>query len=179
MRLILFGIGLLLLSSSGVWAKESIKPATVSPTPVILSDYTLPYPGLLPDHPLYNLKALRDKILLWFTKDEVKLVELNLLMADKRLKMGEVLFEKGNKKLALSTISKGEKYFGQAISQLRSITNTSKESVNMLQEKLARSSVKHKEVIEALMLGDKENAEEWQVILDLVNDAQIEVVEIK
>src|SRR3989338_5370865 len=101
MRLILFGIGLLLLSSSGVWAKESIKPATVSPTPVILSDYTLPYPGLLPDHPLYNLKALRDKILLWFTKDEVKLVELNPLISHKKIKFNQLYL----------IFSKPEKYF--------------------------------------------------------------------
>ena len=179
MRLILFGIGLLLLSSSGVWAKESIKPATVSPTPVILSDYTLPYPGLLPDHPLYNLKALRDKILLWFTKDEVKLVELNLLMADKRLTMGEQLMGTGKNALALTTVSKGEKYFAKAVSSLVIVRGGSRENATMLYEKLAKSSVKHKEVIEKLMEKDALQKEEWQEVLGILSGAQIELVTMK
>jgi len=179
MRLILIFISLFLWFGSGVKAKESVKVEAISPAPAIISDYTLPYPGLLPDHPLYSLKVLRDKILIWFTKDDVKLVELNLLMADKRLKMGEVLFEKGNKELALSTISKGEKYFGQAVYRLRTMKNTSKESVNVLQEKLARSSVKHKEVVMNLMKNDKDREKGWKKILDLVEEIQIELVRLK
>jgi hypothetical protein len=35
-------------------------------------DYDLPYPGLLPDHPLYFIKAGRDKITELITRDNIK-----------------------------------------------------------------------------------------------------------
>lgn len=79
-------------------------------TPPPTNDYDLPYPGLLPDHPLYLIKALRDRILLFVTHDRLKKVQLNLLFGDKRLVMGQLLWEKGSLDLSSSTFTKAEKY---------------------------------------------------------------------
>jgi len=46
-------------------------------------DYTLPYPGLLPDNPLYPLKMIRDRIILFLINDSAKRTEYYLLQADK------------------------------------------------------------------------------------------------
>ena len=49
-------------------------------------DYQLPYPGrILPDHPLWPLKAFRDKLWLLVTLNRSRQAELLLLFADKRL----------------------------------------------------------------------------------------------
>src|ERR1035437_474186 len=47
--------------------------------------YDLPYTGILPDNPLYFLKALRDNILNSLITDPLKKARFDLLMADKRL----------------------------------------------------------------------------------------------
>lgn len=118
--------------------------AVPTPTPPI--EYNLPYPGILPDHPLYPLKALRDRILIFFTQDPVKKVHLNLLFADKRLVMGQILWEKGSPDLSISTLSKSEKYLLSAALDLLPL----KKQNNLppgLADKLELAAKKHEELI--------------------------------
>lgn len=79
--------------------------------------YQLPYPGILPDSPLYPLKTFRDRIILFLIADPVKKAEFNLLQADKRLSASVQLIKKrkGKESLAESTASKAEAYFAQAV----------------------------------------------------------------
>ena len=79
----------------------------------------LPYPGLLPDHPLYFIKMIRDRFISFSIQDPVKKAEFDILQADKRLGAGVYLFLEGESKylLAESTISKGENYYDEAISK--------------------------------------------------------------
>ena len=90
--------------------------------PVLLSnvEYDLPYPGLLPDNPLYILKVMRDGIVGFFISDPLEKSKFDLLQADKRLNAGVYLTQetKVNDGLVVSTISKGENYFQEAIGQL-------------------------------------------------------------
>lgn len=113
--------------------------------------YELPYPGILPDHPLYLLKAVRDKTLDVFTRDNIKKAELYLLLSDKRTAMAISLVKKGKDKLALTTMSKAEKYFLKIPSLLKA---SKKQGVNPQAElinKLKLSNAKHKEIIEDLI----------------------------
>lgn len=73
--------------------------------------YTLPYPGLLPDHPLYLFKIIRDRITEFATRENLKKAEFYLLASDKRTAMSLALAKKGRDKLAVDTFTKGEKYF--------------------------------------------------------------------
>lgn len=50
-------------------------------------EYALPYPGILPDHPLYVFKKIRDAILEFLIVDPVRKAEFYILQADKRLAM--------------------------------------------------------------------------------------------
>ncbi len=121
---------------------------TPSPTPV---DYTLPYPGILPDNPLYFLKSLRDNIYSLMISDPLKKTEFDLLMANKRLQMGVFLLQesKSNAVLALSTISKGENYMTDALSKVQSAKSQG-ENTNDVIKSLNLATRKHEEVLHSL-----------------------------
>src|SRR5690606_8329732 len=55
------------------------------------SDYYLPYPGILPDHMLYPLKMIRDKMRLLLANNLSTKTSLQLLYANKRIGAAEVL----------------------------------------------------------------------------------------
>jgi len=90
-------------------------------SPCVLSDtdynidYGLAYPGkILPDSFLWPLKAVRDKLWLFITTDDLKKIDLKILFADKRIGGAVTLFEKGKNEIALSTLTKAEKYLEEA-----------------------------------------------------------------
>ncbi len=99
-------------------SQEKGGPAVLGEQKDIEIDYYLPFPGrILPDHFLWPLKALRDKLWLLVTTDEGKKGELKLLFADKRLVMSKALFESDNPEIAFSTLTKAEKYLKEASDQ--------------------------------------------------------------
>lgn len=113
-------------------------------------EYELPYPGLLPDSPLYFLKPLRDQVINFFISDSLKKAEFNLHLADKRLNAGMSLFaQKGKEELSISTISKGENYFENAISELEKVEEEGGD-ISDLAKKLFISTKKHQEVLKDL-----------------------------
>lgn len=81
-------------------------------------DYYLPYPGILPDHPLYWLKMARDRIGLITVTGKTAKAEKLLLYADKRLGAAWALIDGNKLPLGVSTLTKAEKYLEQAV-QLR------------------------------------------------------------
>ena len=72
--------------------------------------YALPHPGLLPGHPLYRLKMIRDQIRLFFTNQPTRRASLLLHYADKRLAAAGVLATEGKLGLASETAAKAEMY---------------------------------------------------------------------
>ncbi len=77
-------------------------------------DYYLPYPGILPDHPLYFVKMIRDRVRLWVTRGSTQKYDLLLLYADKRIGAAKVLAAGNQPELAVTTLTKAEKYLGEA-----------------------------------------------------------------
>lgn len=136
------------------FAKDSSKEDTLSSTPSSNKtiDYTLPYPGLLPDNPLYILKAARDRIISILISGPVKKANFYLLAADKRLNEGVSLFNKGEKKYSLgeSTISKGENYFEKGISKIE-MAKKQGIIVEDISQRFHLASLKHKEIITGLI----------------------------
>lgn len=113
-------------------------------------DYFLAYPGILPDHLLYSLKMIRDKIWLFLTTDALKKAELYLLFADKRLGAAKALIEGNKLDVGVTTLTKAEKYLEQAVSQEKVAHQAGKDTAAFL-ERLSRATLKHEEV----MLGFK------------------------
>ncbi len=121
-------------------------------------NYTLPYAGkVLPDSPLWPLKALRDKVWFGITTSHIRRAQLALLFADKRLVMSQKLFEKGRPEIATSTFTKAEKYLPIAVEE-ESIARSQGINTDDFLVQLATAALKHKEVAEDLIYLAPENA---------------------
>ncbi len=147
--LLVFSLLFFLFSANMALAHE-VSAAEKSPA----VDYELPYPGLLPDNPLYVLKVTRDRIISFLISDPLKKAEFDLLQADKRLNAGIYLLNSvsQNEKrinLAISTISKAENYFGEALENIK-IAGMQGIDITEMGNKLMNSSKKHQEILSSL-----------------------------
>lgn len=136
-----------LLSANHSHAAEEM----VVPTPVVASvsgqvQYYLPYPGILPDSSLYNLKALRDKVSLWLTMDQYARAQKELLYADKRIGAAQALVLGGKSNLGVSTATKAEKYLEQSVNDAIEANKTrdAKSFLGML----LKATAKHLEILD-------------------------------
>jgi hypothetical protein len=139
---ILFFLIILIIPLS-VYFLESAYQVKASQEKVL---YDLPYPGLLPDNPLYFLKAIRDRLTDWFTRDYIKKAQLYLLYSDKRANSALFLAQKGKNNLAITTLSKGEKYFLKIIPLLKEAKKQGQDPPVGFIEKLKLANTKHKEI---------------------------------
>jgi hypothetical protein len=121
-------------------------------------DYEMPFPGkVLPDSPLWPLKALRDRIWLWTTTNQARKAELLLLFADKRIASAKIFFENEKYEEGYTILTKAEKYLEQASNkeeESRKKGNVNKEFLNQL----ARASLKHYLIMEEMIEMSPEDA---------------------
>lgn len=104
---------------------------TVATQSAVKIEYYLPYPGILPDSPLYLFKAARDRVWLWLTWDSEKKAQAELLLADKRIGAAKALIEGGKANLGVGVATKGEKYLEQAVKRTVSL-NKQKDTKSLL-----------------------------------------------
>ena len=123
--------------------------------------YQLPYPGILPDHPLYFLKKLKENLALWFTFDQQAKTEKLLLYSDKRTAMSQSLIKKGKVKLALKTAVEAEKLFEKTIQEVKKNKIEDPEFIS----RIKLSHEKHVEVAEKLIRDSRLDPN-----IDLIND---------
>jgi len=154
-RIIIFIAVLFFFFVSSARAADKIKP-TVTPTPIMVIEYNLPYPGLLPDHPLYFIKDLRDKILLATTRDPYKKSQQLLIIADKHLVMGQQLWEKQNYRLSMTTFTRGEEYLLKSVMILTDLKKTSNLPPGQV-DKLEMAAKKHKEIMNKLLAATSDD----------------------
>jgi len=120
------------------------------------TDYYLPYPGILPDHPLYWLKMVRDRLSLAMTQEPVVRFEKLLLYADKRIGAAEALIKGRKFSLGISTANKAEIYLERAIAQFEQLKKEGKATA-ILEDRISKAVAKHQELLEKL---EKESKEE-------------------
>lgn len=121
-------------------------------------DYDLPYQGrIVPDSPLWPLKALRDKIWLFVTSNSSRKAELSLLFADKRLASAKILFQNDKPEIAFTTLSKAEKYLEESLLQENKNRKKGMNTSDFL-KRLALASLKHYEVMDEIVLIAPEDA---------------------
>lgn len=149
--LIIIGFGVLTMSliafHRGLGAYEGIA-ATGGATKV---EYYLPYPGVLPDSPWYNFKALRDRFVLWVMFDNLKKADQELLYANKRIGAAKYLVEGGKTSLGVSTATKAEKYLESAFSRLEKLSKDGKDVKSQLLE-IEKATAKHQEILEEILV---------------------------
>lgn len=126
--------------------------------------YDLAYPGMLPDHPLYKLKVLRDKISINLINDPLKKADFYLLQTDKGILSSAILVDKNKLKLAEETLLKAENNFTLLTYELKKLD---KKPSAQLVKKLKTASLKHQEVISSLIKRvPKENKKIFETVLN-------------
>ncbi|MBI4035154.1 MAG: hypothetical protein HY381_02045 [Candidatus Chisholmbacteria bacterium] len=111
--------------------------------------YFLPDPGILPDHPLYWLKVVRDRVGLWLTTEPVARAERLLVYADRRMSEALSLSESGQGELAVVTAQRAEEYLARAVRQAEEVAQQGRK-VEDIVGSLVGASLKHQEVLETI-----------------------------
>lgn len=164
--IILFVSSFLYVTPSFAQTDNSTQSADIFITqPVTVSsqvNYTLAYPGLLPDSPLYFLKALRDRVVSLLINNAVKQSQFNLLTSDKRINAATMLIAKGEDDLAITTISKSNNYFSEAITAANKAYIQSKSNV-WIYGNLKTAIKKHEEVMHDMQKAlSKKHTQEYK-----------------
>jgi hypothetical protein len=115
------------------------------------NDYNLPYPGILPNHRLYPVKAFRDRLVEFFTRDLNKKAELYLLYADKRIYMAKMLADKKDWSLAEKTASRAEKYLLKVKSSVESTKEIGSSPDVVFLPKVKSAASKHKQLLKSFI----------------------------
>ncbi len=138
--------------------------------------YELPYAGILPDNPLYFLKQVRDVVLEFTTRDQMKKSEMLLLSSDKKVHMAQLLSKKGKSKLVIDVLDNAEKQFMKIPKLVKSSKSQGVGPKEGFVYRLKLANVKHREVMEEL-IKDLPQGEEsgMQEVLDLNNEIRKEL----
>lgn len=143
--LVVFSVFLITGHPTG--AQELITPEpTIAAMPAVVK-YDLAYPGILPDHPLYKLKVLRDKISEALILDPLKKIEFYLLQADKGILASAILVDKNKIDLAAQTALKAENNYTLLAGELNNLLKRPNKSFF---DKLETANLKHQEVLQKL-----------------------------
>lgn len=110
------------------------------------ADTKLPYPGLLPDSPIYFLKSIRDKVKGFFIFSEDGKALYALTLADKRLSEAKALSDKGEDELASVTAEEAGKESESAQEHLTKAESEGKD-VTAIVAKLAANSARQQAVL--------------------------------
>ena len=146
---VVFGVAILVLSILAAISPLKVFPQTDPATEsaaTVQIEYYLPYPGVLPDSPLYKLKMVRDRVKLWITRDATKRTDLELLYADKRINAALALADGGKETLAVSTATKAEKYLEQAVNRVLEQNGQGKDVKSQMM-KLEKAAARHEELL--------------------------------
>lgn len=133
--------------SSSVSATAPVLKTTPTPTPVV---YVLPYPGILPTHPLYLLKTFRDRIIEFLISDPIRKAEFYILQADKQTGMGLMLVDKGKKPDAEAAWTEALALRTRSVDTLEGYVKTGGAIPGYLMEKMTVSAMKQQEVVGSL-----------------------------
>lgn len=152
-----------------------------TPTPAtVKSDYVLPYPGILPDHPLYMLKTMRDSILDFLITDPMKKAEFYILVADKHLNSGIFLLNKQKESLAAQSVTAAEQYMEKSVDLVTQAKEKGTAIPGPVKDKLTQSIAKHIQVLEQEMVsGGAEFQAVLTAALEKVKQLQNDVVTIQ
>lgn len=126
--------------------------ASVNPTPKLIPtptpvEYVMPYPGILPTHPLYFLKTIRDRIIELLISDQASKAEFYILQGDKKIGMAAMLFGQGKTGDANRSLADALMHRTRAVAELESLKKTNKDIPGHITEKLKRSLHKHREIM--------------------------------
>ena len=166
---------LTVISVQPILAVNIITPEP-EPTSTASAEYILPYPGMLPDNPLYKLKIARDRLMLLFIRNPASRAEKYISLADRQLFEALKVAEKEKISLAVHTAFKAEHQMTLAVSELQRIVTP--EQFDDIKDKALLASQKHRELLAGIAdraKNDADSAAKVETIMQfsLQNDESI------
>ncbi|MBI2617699.1 hypothetical protein HYW55_06200 [Candidatus Gottesmanbacteria bacterium] len=174
---LLFLIGVKSLSAQELHGQAAI------PTPTPQREeihYILPYPGMLPDNPLYPIKIVRDRLLLFFTRDPLRRIALEIHLSDKYLVMGKSLGDRQMYDFAISTFFKGEMYLSSAVKSYEKLKQNNNAPPGLI-ENLETATKKHEQVLEDFMFSitNQTKKDSLEGILNSTRETKEKIISLK
>jgi hypothetical protein len=148
------------VGKAGAYEAKIVDVASASADPVLVKDtvdnkdevnYYLAYPGILPDHPLYIFKMLRDRVKIFLIREPVAKAKLKWVLADKRIGAAWELAKGGKKNLADDAALRAEQY-------LRSVVDVRSKMNDEDKNRLGLAVAKHEEILK--MMKEKNNMDD-------------------
>ena len=116
---------------------------------------------MLPDHPLYKIKTLRNKIILFLIRDPLKKADKHLEMADKEFYAALKLAEKDKLDLAQHTAFKAEHNVTLLVSEIKNaVYYHNQEFPQDLAQRAHQAAEKHQGVLVGIMSRANEEQKE-------------------
>jgi len=141
---------ILVRSVTAVSSLPSPTPDSADAKRTVPVEYSLPYPGMLPDHPLYILKTVRDKIMEFLISDPIRKIEFYILQSDKYVNAGVLLIDQQKETLAKSAFSAANAYKKQAVTLSDTLGKQGGMLPQYISERLGKSLMKQEEVITSI-----------------------------
>lgn len=157
----IFALGLLAFTLARV---SGVKYAFKEPTTKLSNaatdvdvTYDLPYSGrILPGHPLWEIRVLRDRALMRLAADDYARAERSLSLADVRLSIAYRLWERGEYSDSVTVALKGAGYLEYA-NELSSEIEDDTDRLNFLRL-VCYSSLKYREIMEMMLAEGSDDA---------------------
>lgn len=162
---IAFLTAIFLISSLNLVKAQEISPTPTSDKAIPAKiEYDLAFPGILPDHPLYKLKVLRDKVISASIFNPAKKIEYLLLQTDKGILAAAILIDKNKIDLAESTALKAENNFTLISTQLYMLP---KKPNKDFFKRLETAGLKHQEVLKSIVNRVPKNKQKvFEIVID-------------
>ncbi len=151
---LILGVGVLLASLTRATMEKVINDENLGQlrvVPVVVYGreiYKLPHGGKLPGESFYFLKKIRNWSWERFAKREKTKIELNLILADKKMSEAWALFKNEQRQEAVTAGDEAVNKLKYAY-QLLMESKVDQESQEMLQEKIAEKEKVYKEILES------------------------------
>ena len=161
---------------------EGITTVSEKETPVASSEFTyiLPYPGILPHHPLYFLKNLRDKIVELMITNPISKSDFYVLQADKSLSAAMFLLDQEQEDIAVETIIHAEQFLTRAVDELARAKESGKVIPSETFEHITQALLKHQEVLQGILTGRETlTSSSFPSLLEAIADNRTRVDNLK
>jgi len=149
----------------------------ISKSFVFASEYVLPYPSYMPNHKLYKIRQLVEKLTQYYYFGNLSQYKYYLKTADKYLVEAKTLFEYRQYRLAIISLERSDDYFNKAGLSLLSAAQEGKK-IDQQTETLSAAKEKHLSVLEGLLNSEPETMS-WheenqpEIVLDLKSSLTI------
>lgn len=144
--------------------------------------YRLPYGELeiLPDHPLYRVTVLRDKVMLGLIADPVKKIEYYLILSDRGAHASRALLEKGNIRLAKETALKAENYDTLLVTDYKWVVWRHTSIPEELVTEIQGAIIRHRDIFQDMMdRVSQDDAAVFQTVIDFAERNEREFLSVR